>query len=388
MKLFTAKADVSGKRAALDDMILTKAMPTAAGSKMLCGYMSLFDATVIDKLSVAGYAVCGKANVGEMGIDLMGETSVYGACKDENGNLTLAAAEIVKSGEADIAITLDVNGSNIRAAAQKGLVYVKPTYGTVSRFGTVPAACSGDTVGVMAATVSEAKNGVCAIAGYDEKDGTMHSDELCRKVSEPSAPAKRVAVISDMRADTSALEASGIPFDVIDAPELKLAKNAWNILMCSELCNNVSRYDGIKYGHRCESYKTIDELYTNSRTEAFGDLLKTAILFGSDNLSDDNYIKAYDKALRVRRVISERLAQIFEQYDAVLLPACSKMSYTEDDVKSNPYISFDENVYTAPASITGMPSVTVRGVQLVGKAFSENMLLATAELLEKEGVVR
>ncbi len=385
MKLFTTKIEAAGKKVVLDDMILTKSLPTAAGSKMLDGYMSLFDATVVDKLAAAGYTVCGKANVGELGFDLVGETSYYGACKDENGNLTLAAAEILKSGEAEIAVTLEANGSNIRAAAQQGLVYVKPTYGTVSRFGAVSVACSGDTVGVMAKTVEDAKNGVCAVAGYDEKDGTMHSDDLCRKVCISAEPAKKVAIIDDMKANTSALEACGIAYDVIDAPELKMAKAAWNILMCSELCNNVSRYDGIKYGYRSPNYKTIDELYTNSRTEAFGELLKTAILFGSDNLSTENYMKAYDKSLRVRRVISEKFAEIFAQYDAVVLPACSKMSYTEADIAANPYIAFDENVYTAPAAITGLPSVTVCGVQLIGKAFSDNMLLATAALMEKEG---
>ena len=105
------------------------------------------------------------------------------------------------------------------------------------------------------------------------------------------------------------------------------SREAWNVLLCAELCNNVSRYDGIKYGYRTPEYKTIDELYTKSRTEAFGELLKTAILYGSDALSTDNYEKIYDKSLRIRRVMVETFAEIFAEYDAVLLPAASRSAF-------------------------------------------------------------
>ena len=152
--------------------------------------------------------------------------------------------------------------------------------------------------------------------------------------------------------------------------------------MSAELCNNVSKYDGVKYGYRAQKFSNIDELYTNSRTEAFGDLLKTAILFGSETLSTDNYMKVYDKALRMRRVIAEAFAEIFSKFDAVLMPACSSMAYCEniDSTKA-----FEENAYTAPASITGLPAVVSGSVQLVGKAFSDRSLLSVAKLLEKEG---
>ena len=147
MKLYLSKADVSSdKKVILDDMILTKSMPTTAGSKMLEGYMSLFDADIISKLEEAGYGITGKANVGEMAIDLLGETSYFGACTDENGNLSAAIAEIVKSGEADAALAMDNNGYPRRAAAVSGLTAVKPTYGTVSRYGLVPGACSGEAL--------------------------------------------------------------------------------------------------------------------------------------------------------------------------------------------------------------------------------------------------
>ena len=166
---------------------------------------------------------------------------------------------------------------------------------------------------------------------------------------------------------------------------LNAARVAWNILMSAELCNNVSRYDGVKFGYRSQTFTGIDELYTNSRTEAFGELLKTAILYGSESLSTENYMKMYDKSLRIRRVISETFGTLFEEYDAVLMPACSKMAYSADETIENRNLPFEENFYTAPASITGIPVVTVGGVQLAGPAFSEVSLLDIAQMYEKEG---
>ena len=394
MKLFTAKNDItSGKKIVLDDMILTKDMPCAAGSKMLEGYVSLFDATVAEKLTEGGFGICGKANVGEMSIDLLGETSYFGMC-EKDGVLSLPASEIVMSGEADGALTLDVNGSPRRGAALSGLVYVKPTYGTVSRFGTIPAACSGDTVGVMAKSASLCADILSAVSGYDAKDGTAHSDELCAKALSADKTVKKVAVVKSLYdtvdedqkakldAAVSALKADGVEVCEIDGELLVSARVAWNILMCAELCNNVSRYDGIKYGYRSPNYTTIGELYTNSRTEAFGELLKTAILYGSETLSDENYMKMYDKSMRVRRVLSEYFGELFGEYDALLLPAASK-AYTVSDVENDKYIAFKENLYTAPASITGIPAVVVGGVQLLGAAFSEGALIDLAKKLEK-----
>ena len=398
MKLYIAKSEnVSGKPIVLDDMILTKDMPTSAGSKMLDGYMSLFDAEIISKLEDAGFGISGKANVGEMGIDLLGETSFYGECEDSNGHLAGASAEIVKSGEAVAAIGMDVCGSSARAAAVADLVYIKPTYGTVSRFGVIPAACSGECVAVSAKTASDCRDVLSAIAGHSDKDGTSLPEDKCAllKADAPRPEIKKIAVATSLvdsaSDDVKALvesfkaNADGVEFVEIDAKELTYAQAAWNILMSAEVCNNVSRYDGVKYGHRAAEFSNIDELYTNSRTEAFGYLLKSTILFGSETLSEDNYMKVYDKALRVRRVIVEYFDKLFADFDAVLMPVSSKTAYTKADTDANTYIAYDESLYTAPASITGLPRAVVGGVQLVGKAFSENSLLDLAAVVRKEG---
>ena len=392
MKFYTASCETAGKKLALSDMILTKAMPTAAGSKMLAGYYSLFDATVAGKLTENGYSVCGKAGVGEFAIDLYGETAAEGGYTDENGRLLFPAAEILKEGSAMAVVALDVNGAERRAAAVEGLTFVKPTYGTVSRFGTIAAACSGETVGVMARNAADCKEVLSAIRSYDEKDGTSLPLAMRRDAS----PVKRVALLTAfldkaddgvgarVKVTANAIAATGVTVEEIDDTALLAAGEAWNILMCAELCNNVSRYDGVKYGYRTKNYKTIEELYTNSRTEAFGLLLKTAILYGSEVLSTDKYEALYDKSLRIRRVLVEHCKELFTKYDALLLPATTSLGYTEAEVKADPYLCFKENLYTALASVTGLPSVVTGGAQLVGPAFAEDTLLTLAALAEKE----
>ena len=399
MNAYKVKNSISSdKTVVCDDMILTVDMPTAAGSLMLAGYKSLFEAEVLTRLKSAGYSPIGKACVGEFAIDLLGETAAEGALV-KDGKLCCASAEIVSANDAEAAICLDVNGSVRRAAAQYGLVSLKPTYGTVSRFGTIPVACSGETVSVLADNTDKCRDILDVISGHDAKDGTSLSDAQCAplKKDAASAPIRRVALLSDLAlladadvkakldAAVAAFKASGVEVVCIDNSVIACARAAWNVLMCAELCNNVSRYDGVKYGYRAENFSGLDELYTNSRTEAFGELLKTAIIFGSETLSTENYMKVYDKCLRVRRVIVEEFSKIFSEFDAVMMPATTSLSYTEDQVKANKYIAFEENVYTAPASISGLPAVVAGGVQLVGRAFSERALLDAADIMTKEG---
>ena len=376
----------------IDDMFLTVGTPTTAGSKMLEGYNSLFEAEVLTRLNAAGYTITGKAKVGEFGVDLLGETSYFGA-DYENDTLQYPAAVQVKSGEAEAAVVLDVNGAPRRGAAQAGLVALKPTYGMVSRYGTIPVACSGETVSVVAANAADCREVFAAMAGHDAKDGTSLPESMVDAGKAAVTKKNKVAVLSSMLKGTSEevqaqiaavsenLAKNGVEVVTVDAENVAYAGAAWNILMSAELCNNVSRYDGVKYGYRTKTYTNIDELYTNSRTEAFGELLKSAILFGSETLSTENYQNVYDKALRVRRVISEAMKAILADCDALLMPAASVTAYSKAMVEADKYLPYKENFYTAPASITGLPVVVAGGVQLVGNAFSEDVLLDLAELV-------
>ena len=376
----------------IDDMFLTVGTPTTAGSKMLEGYNSLFEAEVLTRLNAAGYTITGKAKVGEFGVDLLGETSYFGA-DYENDTLQYPAAVQVKSGEAEAAVVLDVNGAPRRGAAQNNLVALKPTYGMVSRYGTIPVACSGETVSVVAANAADCREVFAAMAGHDAKDGTSLPESMVDAGKAAVTKKNKVAVLSSMMKGTSEevqaqiaavsenLAKNGVEVVTVDAETVAYAGAAWNILMSAELCNNVSRYDGVKYGYRTKTYTNIDELYTNSRTEAFGELLKSAILFGSETLSTENYQKVYDKALRVRRVISEAMKALLADCDALLMPAASVTAYSKAMVEADKYLPYKENFYTAPASITGLPVVVAGGVQLVGNAFSEDVLLDLAELV-------
>ena len=376
----------------IDDMFLTVGTPTTAGSRMLEGYNSLFEAEVLTRLKAAGFEMAGKVNVGEFGVDLLGETCYFSASY-ENDTLQYAAAAAVKSGEANAAVVFDVNGAPRRGAAQNGMVSLKPTYGMVSRYGTIPVACSGETVSVLAAAAADCRAVFTAMAGHDHKDGTSLPASMVDAGKAAVTKKNKVAVLSSMlkgvnedvqakvNAAADALAAKGIEVITIDADTVAYAGAAWNILMSAELCNNVSRYDGVKYGYRTQNYTGIDELYTNSRTEAFGDFLKAAILFGSETLSTENYQKVYDKALRVRRVISEAMNALLADCDALLMPAVSTLAYDKTMVENDKYLPYKENFYTAPASITGLPVVVAGGVQLVGAAFSEDVLLDLAELV-------
>ena len=155
--------------------------------------------------------------------------------------------------------------------------------------------------------------------------------------------------------------------------------------MCAETCNNVSRYDGVKYGHRAAQYKNIDELYVNSRTEGFNFLTKAVILYGSDVLSKNRYKDCFDKSLRVRRVVAEGIAKIFEKYDAILTPVCSKTEYEAYDIHEAFGKVFAESEFTAAANLIGCPALVTSGVQLMGKNFSEGTLLGLAHCVERKG---
>ena len=379
---------------AVDDTILVKDFETSAGSKILEGFNPLFTAEAVERLEKKGYKVAGKTMVGEFGLDLVGEFS-YGGEKTET--LKGAAAEAVKNGEIKAALGVDMNGAPRRAAALSGVAFLKPTYGTVSRYGVVSCAASGEQVGVYAKNT----DGICeimpVIAGHDGKDGTSLKTESYVYSNSENVSGKKVCVVKELleeadentvaeiKAFCEALKAKGVKVEEISLNLFETAATAWQILMCAETCNNVSRYDGVKFGHRAENYRNIDELYVNSRTEGFNFLTKAVILYGSDVLSKTRYKDCYDKSLRVRRVIAEELKALFEQFDAVITPVCSKSEYEAYDIKDAFLKVFGEIKFTAAANLVGIPALSVGKVQLLGKAFSESCLLSLAKSAESEG---
>lgn len=393
MNNYTVKLSDNGN-IAVDDTILVKGAQTAAGSRILEGFKPLFSAEAVTRLEEKGYQVAGKTQVGEFGLDLTGEFSYY-AEKEET--LKGAAAELVAKGEVKAALGVDMNGATRRAAALSGVDFLKPTYGTVSRYGIISCAASGEQLGVYAKDAAGIKEIMDIIAGHDEKDGTsLKAEKYDYSISE-EIKGKKVCIIKELldkadeetalkvKAYADGLRSAGVIVEEISFDLVAAANTTWQILMTAETCNNVSRYDGVKFGYRASEYSNIDELYVNTRTEGFNFLTKAVILYGSDVLSKNRYDDCYGKALRVRRVIADEFAKLMENYDAVLTPACSKSSYTAYEIDKAFQVVFEESIFTAVANLIGVPALVSGGVQLMGKAFDESVLLSLAGSMERTG---
>lgn len=393
MKYYATKICEKGT-IAVDDTILVKDALATAGSRILEGFKPLFSAEAVVRLEEKGYAVSGKAHTGEFGLDLVGEFSYYAPQEEK---LEGAAASLVKNGDVKAALGVDMNGSTRRSAALAGVDFLKPTYGTVSRYGVISCAASGEQVGVYAPNAEGVKEIMSVIAGHDDKDGTSLPEKKYEYSTDIAVSGKKVCIVKELleKADDAtkanvikyadALKANGVIVEEISWDFFDLANTAWQILMCAETCNNVSRYDGVKYGHRTEQYRNIDELYVKSRTEGFNFLTKAVILYGSDVLSKNRYKDCYDKSLRVRRVIAEATKELLEKYDAILAPACSKTEFTAYDIKDAFTKVFEESVFTALPNLIGTPALVSGGVQLMGKHFDESVLLSLANSVERKG---
>ncbi len=380
---------------AVDDTILIKDVPATAGSKMLENFKPLFTAEAVERLVNAGYEIAGKTNVGEFGLDLLGETSFFGEVT-ENGALTGAAASLVAKGEVKAALSVDLNGAPRRAAAVSGTDFIKPTYGTVSRYGVIACACSGEQIGVAAADAETAKEILEIIAGNDKKDGTSLPAEKYEYSLSEDVSAMKICIIKELYdladaevkasvdAYAAALTAKGAKVETVSLDCVAQAQTAWQILMAAETCNNLSRFDGVKYGYRTAQYKNIDELYVRSRTEGLGFLTKATIIYGSDVLSKSKYDSCYDKSLRIRRIVCDKVREVLASYDAILTPACGKAEYKPYDISEAFEKVYSESVFTAIPSITGMPAMVTKGVQLIADSHKESVLLSIANSVEKE----
>lgn len=378
---------------AVDDTILVKGTPATAGSKMLENFKPLFSADAVERLEKAGYAIAGKTNVGEFGLDLMGETSYFGAAT-VNGNLAGAAAALVAEGKIKGALNVDLNGAPRRAAAVSGVDFIKPTYGTVSRYGIIACACSGEQIGVTAANAEDAKEILSVIAGHDSKDGTSLPAEKYEYSTGEDVSAMKICIVKELyEAADAAVKANidayaenlkklGATVETVSLDIVSQAQTAWQILVAAETTNNLSRFDGVKYGYRAADYKNIDELYVKSRSEAMGFLAKATIIYGSDVLAKAKYEKCYDKSLRIRRIVFDKVREVLASYDAILAPACGKAEYKPYDALDAFEKVLEESLFTAIPSITGMPAMVTKGVQLIADSFKESVLLSIAKSVE------
>lgn len=367
-----------GGRIAVDDTILVKDFPSLAGSKIMEGFVPLFSADAVERLTAAGYELAGKTAVTEFGLGISGK------------GFSGSAASLIAKGEVDAALSVDLNGDPERNAALEGVMFMKPTYGTVSRYGIIPVACSAEQIGVSAASAEKIAEILSVIAGHDEKDGTSLPREKYDYSLKAPVKGMKIGLVSqlvssaddEVKAAVSAycekLKALGAEITEVSLETLDAAKTAWQILMSAECCNNLSRYDGVKFGFRAENYTDIDSLYINTRTEGLNFYTKSVILYGSDVLSKGRYDFCYDKALRVRRLVRNELDRLFGEYQLLLAPTCGSFSLPVYDGSVSFMNCFDESVFSCTASITGIPVLVTSGVQLMADSLHDSILLSVA----------
>ena len=347
--------------AALEDTIMRKGWPAKAGSKALDTFISPFDATVVTRLLESGFGIVGRAGMNEFGLPSI--------VSPDNG-VVFDAVDAVAAGAASFALCNDVFGVYRRRVAEAGLCYLHPTYGTVSRFGLIPLACSMDQIGIVCKHPADGFDILSAIAGNDPKDGAMFPEQSYSyaKTGDRIRVGVPAAVID--RADAGARAgirrfASEHAFAEIELEFFDVYKQVMYILACAEASSNLMRYDGMKFGYRSAEYGNLDELYVNSRSEALGVEAKLASILGFMVLSQGNYEAYYEKAMKLRRLIKESLR--FDEYDAIVLPATLGGGAYED-------LSL-----FALAPLAGLPSLSFsfegQGMQLIADVRNESALL-------------
>jgi aspartyl-tRNA(Asn)/glutamyl-tRNA(Gln) amidotransferase subunit A len=403
-----------GVPVALKDLITTKGVPTTAGSKILEGYVPVFDSTVAARCKEAGLPLLGKTNMDEFAMGSSTENSAYGPSKNPwdptrvPGGSSGGSAAAVAGGLAPWALGSDTGGSIKQPAALCGLVGLRPTYGTVSRYGIVAFASSLDQVGPITKTVRDCARLYEIIAGRDPCDST--TVELPEPVEIPEAEdlkGIRVGVPRELN------EAEGIARGVSEAVQaaIRLAEelgaevgetrlprsvdyglSCYYLIAPAEASSNLARYDGVRYGHRAAGNGDLTALYERTRWEGFGAEPKRRIMLGAYALSAGYYEAYYGQAQKVRTVIKDEFAAAFADYDVLVSPTSPTVAFKLGEKTENPLAMYLADVLTIPPNMAGLPGLSIPcglseglpvGLQLIGPQFSENLLFRAGHALER-----
>jgi aspartyl-tRNA(Asn)/glutamyl-tRNA(Gln) amidotransferase subunit A len=403
-----------GAPIALKDVITTKGIPTTAGSRILDGYTPVFDATVTTRCRGAGLPLLGKTNLDEFAMGSSTENSAFGPSHNPwdpervPGGSSGGSAAAVAGGLAPWALGTDTGGSVKQPAALCGVVGLRPTYGTVSRYGIVAFASSLDQVGPIAKTVRDCARLYGIVAGRDPCDST--TVELPQPVEIPEKEdlkGIRIGVPREMN------EAEGIEPGVSErvsaaiglaeelgavVEETSLPRSVEYGLACyylvapAEASSNLARYDGVRYGHRAERNGDLTALYARTRWEGFGAEPKRRILLGTYALSAGYYEAYYGQAQKVRTVIAQEHADAFERYDVLVSPTSPTVAFRIGEKADNPLAMYLSDLLTIPPNMAGLPGLSIPcglseglpvGLQLVGPQFSENRLFQVGHALER-----
>lgn len=399
---------LAGVPLAHKDIFCTQGIKTSAGSKMLDNFISPYDATVVAKTKAAGLVTLGKVNMDEFAMGSTSESSFYGATKNPwnlehvPGGSSGGSAAVVAADLAPFATGTDTGGSIRQPASFCGLTGLKPTYGRVSRFGMIAFASSLDQGGPMARSAEDCAFLMNTIAGHDAKDSTSVNKEVDDYVANLNATAvtglrigipKQYFNVQGLDADVKArveeslktLENMGAILVEIDLNMTEAYVPTYYLIAPAEASSNLSRYDGVRYGYRCENPKDILDLYKRSRSEAFGAEVQRRILIGTYALSAGYYDAYYVKAQKVRRLIQQDFLTAFENVDVIAAPSAPTTAY-KIGANLSPTEMYLGDIYTLAVNLAGLPAINAPvgfdkdslpvGLQLIGNYWSESQLLS------------
>jgi len=402
---------LAGIPIAVKDNISTKGIRTTCGSKMLENYIPPFEATVVEKIKEEDGIIVGKTNMDEFALGSSTETSYFGTTKNPHdtervpGGSSGGSAAAVAAKEAPLSLGTDTGGSIRQPAAFCGVVGIKPTYGLISRYGVVPMANSLDQVGPFGRNVKDAALLLQAIAGHDERDSTSmdinipdYINSLTGDVKGMKAaiPKEYLELEIDSNIKDSLLNAVnvlkdiGVEIEEVSLPNIKYALPDYYIISTSELSTNMSRYDGIRYGHRAESFADIDDLIIKSRSEAFGREVKRRIMLGTYSLSKGHADEYYKKALKVRTLIKNDFDKAFTKYHIILGPTTPKLPFKIGEI-TDPVTMYKSDLFTVAVNLAGICALSMPcgsanglpvGIQIMGDRFKEINILKAAYALE------
>ncbi len=404
----------NGVPIALKDNITTRGVPTTAGSRILEGYVPVFDSTVATRVKEAGLPLLGKTNLDEFAMGSSTENSAYGPSKNPwdpervPGGSSGGTAAAVAGGLAPWGLGSDTGGSIKQPASLCGLVGLRPTYGTVSRYGIVAFASSLDQVGPITKTVRDCARLYGTIAGRDPCDST--TVELTEPVAVPEAEdlaGIRIGIPKELNeAEGIELGVSGAVAKAIELAEslgaevgeCRLPRSVDYGLACyylvapAEASSNLARYDGVRYGYRAAGDGDLTALYSHTRWEGFGPEPRRRILIGTYALSAGYYDAFYGQAQKVRTVIAQEHAAAFEDYDLLLSPTSPTVAFRVGEKAENPLAMYLSDLLTIPANMAGLPGLSIPcglseglpvGLQILGPQFSENLMFRAGHALEQ-----
>jgi len=396
------------------DIFCTQGVKTSCGSKMLDNFVAPYDASVVDQFKQAGTVMMGKLNMDEFAMGSSNETSFYGPARNPwdservSGGSSGGSAVAVAARLTPVATGTDTGGSIRQPAAFCGITGLKPTYGRVSRYGMIAYASSLDQGGPMARSAEDAALLMQVMAGFDPKDSTSVDQAVPDYSASMNDSLQGLKIGLPKQFFTSALDSQmaeaiqsaiaeyqklGAEVKEVDMPNLELAIPAYYVIASAECSSNLSRYDGVRFGYRCQNPADLTDLYIRSRGEAFGAEVKRRILMGTYALSAGYYDAYYLKAQQVRRLISNDFKQALSEVDVLMGPVTPSAAFKIGEKTSDPVQMYLEDIYTIAINLAGLPAMSIPagfiaglpvGLQVIGNYFSEPKLLNIGHRYQQE----